>query len=277
MDDVQQGPAGKALRQHQNQPQHQHRLQKEHNLVRPVGPHHRPFRKHQNKRQQIQGQRNDPQERDRRQVGADVGDHAEHQAGRRGPQQYPAQTPPGSDRPAAQHQVRNCLGRGRHVGCHGDRGFAPAAATLAELLAGDPVCGLLGSGCGCGCGGAVGGCRNSRFRRRLRRHLLHQRRSLPDRGGTYQNQHAEQTVHHRPAPFLLVQRQVRFDEYRIGQQSEQAADVAGDGEKIRILGRLMAGVDKPALQQGRTRGHHEEGQTDQQRQQSQRPRYRITA
>ena len=141
------------------------------------------------------------------------------------------------------------------------------AAPLPNFLREMPVCcGLAGCGCGLAgcaaarcrrrswcrrrCGGRRGRNRGGRRRRwflgrqRVGFHL--RRRGFPDRAGAHDHEHAQQHVHDAPGPFLRFQRQVRLDNNRIGQQGQQAADVAGDRQKIRVPGGFMAGVNEPA-------------------------------
>ena len=75
----------------------QNRLDVQHDVCGLLGPDDRPAHEHEDERQQVQDQRHEPEQRDRRQVGGDVGGDAEHQAGRHRGQQHPARRRQGVD------------------------------------------------------------------------------------------------------------------------------------------------------------------------------------
>src|SRR5690606_24353363 len=74
------------------QGEQEQRLNEEHNLVWGAHPSGGPLGIHQDERKQIEGERNGPDQRKRREVDGDIGRYAEHQAGGNGGQKNPADT-----------------------------------------------------------------------------------------------------------------------------------------------------------------------------------------
>ena len=98
--------------------------------------------------------------------------------------------------------------------------------------------------------GSVAGLR----RNGLRRH--------PDRDRAGERQDGEREIAERPEPLLLGQSQVRLDRERIGEQAEQAAEVAHPIEEVRVTRSRMAECREPALQERGGGRHDEERQSD---------------
>ena len=75
----------------------------------------------------------------------------------------------------------------------------------------------------------------------------------------------------RPQPGLIAEPDQRLDQHRIGEQREEAADIAGGIEEIRILRRRVVGAREPGLQQRAVGGEREERQPDRHREQAEQP------
>ena len=85
------------------------------------------------------------------------------------------------------------------------------------------------------------------------------------------DQHDEQ---HGPAARLLAERGERLHHERIGEQREEAADIARRIEKIRVRGGRMIGAREPGLQQRAVGREREERQPDRHREQAEQPERR---
>ena len=113
--------------------------------------------------------------------------------------------------------------------------------------------------------------RRARLRRgggRCRRRLVGR---LPQQIAAAGDQQDENDESRRPYPGLRGERDERFDQDRIRQQREEAADVAGGVEEVRIARRRMIGAREPCLQQRRVGGEREKGQPDGYREQAEQP------
>ena len=75
----------------------------------------------------------------------------------------------------------------------------------------------------------------------------------------------------RPQPGLCAERNERFDQYRVRQQRQEAADIAGGVEEIGIVRGRMVGAREPCLQQRRVGRQCEEGRSDRDREQAEQP------
>ena len=64
---------------------------------------------------------------------------------------------------------------------------------------------------------------------------------------------------------------MRFEQHRVTNQGSQTAEVARAVEKVRVLGRSMAGMGKPLLQQRAGARDHEGRRTNQHQQRAQQP------
>jgi hypothetical protein len=86
--------------------------------------------------------------------------------------------------------------------------------------------------------------------------------SAPPRGSDQQDQHA---IAKAPDPALRAQRQIGFEQQRIGEQPGEAAQIGGGIEPVGIA---RAGVGRiPALHQRRLRRDDEEHRADRQQEQ----------
>ena len=74
-----------------------------------------------------------------------------------------------------------------------------------------------------------------------------------------------------PDQVLRAQREHRLQQHRIGQQRQEAADIRGGIEEVRIGTVGMAGADEPGLQQRIVGGEREERQPDRHREQAEQP------
>ncbi len=87
-------------------------------------------------------------------------------------------------------------------------------------------------------------------------------------GGRQQH---ERDISAGPDRALLGEPQRRLEQRRIREEREDAADIAGDGQEIRIARAWMIGARKPALQQGAARRHQKEWDTHRDEQHAQQP------
>ncbi|GCC47459.1 hypothetical protein chiPu_0031562, partial [Chiloscyllium punctatum] len=93
-----------------------------------------------------------------------------------------------------------------------------------------------------------------------------------------QQQHAatcdqknQQAIAAGPDQVLGAQREHRLEQHRIGQQRQEAADVRGRIEEVRVGPAGVAGAHEPGLQQWIVGGKREERQADRDREQAEQP------
>ncbi len=215
--------------------------------MRLLGPDQRPAGEDEDERQEIEGQRDHPEQRDGRQVRGDVRGDAQHHARRNGGQGDPAQTPPHVDLVARAHD------RGRfRFGAGGDPGRGARALLSIWLDPGGLARRLRGAG---GDGRAGIGLRLRRQLRRRRRlgvggvaGNLRSGRGPPYHADTHEHRADQQKKASRPDIGLRVKVERRLQHDRIGDQREQAAEVAGPVKEVRVLRSRVAGVGEPFLQ-----------------------------
>ena len=171
-------------------------------------------REHDHEGEEIERERDDPQQRHRGDVGRDMRGHRDQQAGRHGREEDPA------------HDVAPGRRRG------------------------------------------LGRARRRRGGRRRRRRLVGR---LPQQIAAAGDQQDQDDEARRPQPGLRGERDERLDQDRIRQQREEAADIAGGIEEIRIVRGRMVGAREPCLQQRRVGGEREERQPDRDREQAEQP------
>ena len=184
--------------------------QQHHDCVHPC----RQAREHKDKTQQIQGQRDYPEEWNRRQIGCNVRGHAEHEAGWDTREGNPAKTTPdrGGVREWESGRVR-AHGRAFHfltVRSHSPT--LPLSHSLTLPLS----------------------------------HSLTPTRA-PDQKRTPADQAQKQNVAGDPKNGLGRQPQVWLDECRVAEQGEHAAEVARGVQEVRVLGAWVAGFGEPLL------------------------------
>ncbi len=97
----------------------------------------------------------------------------------------------------------------------------------------------------------------------------------PDRGGARGGEDDEHAVADGPPGRLLPQPERRLDDQRIGEQRDEAAQVAGRVEKIRVPCALHIRGRIPPLQHGRARREREERQPDRDEQRQEQPGDRM--
>ena len=192
----------------------------------------RPAREHQDEGEQVQPQRQGPQQRQRRQVDGKVRRDAHQQRRGRQRQRQPLQAAERRDRRL--ETVR----QGAPFSARGAFPVAPAAA-----------------GSAAGSAAATGGLRRQ-----------------PDSRRADREEGREQAVAGRPPARLQGQRHVRFDQQRIGRQAGEAAEIAGRVEEIRIFRRPPAALREPSLQQRCAGRNAEKRQPHADCQQHQEPR-----
>ena len=88
------------------------------------------------------------------------------------------------------------------------------------------------------------------------------------------DQHDQHDEQHRPAARLLAERGQRLHHERIGEQREEAADVARRIEEVRVGRARMIGAGEPGLQQRAVGREREERQADRDREQAEQPERR---
>ncbi len=153
-------------------------------------------------------------------------------------------------------QERNRGHVGRDV-----RGDAEHQGGRQECQTGPPkdLCPVrTGPGCGVG--------------RRRRDHRLRRRSSYGERAGGGERDEDEEA--RGPPLALRCEIELRLDDERVGQQSTEAAEVAGGEQEVRVIGAMAASPRVPPLQQGAGRRQDDEGQPDHYRQRAQQPQDR---
>ena len=120
------------------------------------------------------------------------------------------------------------------------------------------------------------GAQNPRRRRRIGivgRHVQLRRlcRRAQQQDAAACDQHDQHAVAAGPDQVLRAQREHRLQQHRIGQQCQEAADIRGRVEEIRIGTVGVAGADEPGLQQRIVGGERKERQPDRHRKQPQQP------
>jgi hypothetical protein len=99
----------------------------------------------------------------------------------------------------------------------------------------------------------------------------HIRRRAKQQHAATADQQNQQPIEAGPDQVLRAQREHRLQQHRIGQQRQEAADIRGGIEEIRIGSVRMPGADEPRLQQRIVGRKCEERQADRHREQPEQP------
>src|SRR5262249_54054249 len=93
----------------------------------------------------------------------------------------------------------------------------------------------------------------------------------PEQASTAGDQQDQDVEPDRPKPGLIVETNERLDEQGIGQERQEASDVARSVEKIWIARRRVIGAGGPRLRQRAVGREREEREPDRGREQSEQP------